>query len=109
MNKQKHAKQTEGKLRMDYIPPKSQIAVSKVREFGVAKYKDPWAWKGIVTKEELLTAIQRHTLKMNLGEVNDNESGLPHIWHIACTASMMIELDTRTGQELLEIKHNLEE
>lgn len=108
MDKQKHCKQTVGKLRMDFIPPKSLIAISKVREFGVAKYKDAWAWKQVVTQDELITAIQRHTLKIQLGEQLDDESGLPHTWHIACTAAMITELDERTGQNLLKVKHNLE-
>lgn len=43
-------------------------------------------WKNGLKKEEILESLQRHLAALMDGEINDPESGLPHIGHIQCNA-----------------------
>jgi hypothetical protein len=87
-------KDTIGKLQMNLIPPRALEAVALVRTFGNNKYKDPWGWRdsGQVSVDQMLEAIKRHQNKLDRGEEIDIESGLPHVYHIACDAMMAAEL-----------------
>lgn len=94
-NIQPGVKDTKGKLKLNYIPPKSMVAIAKVREFGSIKYKDPWKWKEFVELDDLIEACKRHLLKRDLGEELDDESGLPHIYHALCSLAMAVEIMDR--------------
>jgi hypothetical protein len=60
--------------------------ILKVLEFGARKYT-PDNWKRVVPLEErYLDAIGRHYLAIMSGEQIDEESGLPHIDHLLCSA-----------------------
>ena len=85
-------KQTEGKLRLDLIPPRAEEAIAKVRAFGVTKYKEEWAWKEDVPASEFITAAQRHIRSHRAGEGVDPESNLPHIWHALTSLAMAVEI-----------------
>lgn len=41
-------------------------------------------WKIGFKVKELIKSLMRHTVKMICGEVNDSESGLPHVGHAMC-------------------------
>lgn len=43
-------------------------------------------------------ALFRHLLAYLGGETEDAESGLPHLWHLACNAAFLIELAAEEGQ-----------
>ncbi|OLR66879.1 hypothetical protein BIV19_04335 [Intestinimonas butyriciproducens] len=38
-------------------------------------------------------ALYRHWLYYLKGERYDQESGLPHLWHLACNAAFLIEME----------------
>ena len=38
-------------------------------------------------------ALYRHWLAYLRGEKYDLESGLPHLWHLACNAAFLIEME----------------
>ncbi len=88
-------KDTKGKPDLTLIPYKSLVAVSKVREFGNAKYGSKWAWRENTQKDDLVKAALRHILKYtdpNEGKIDD-ESGLNHLYHAAASLLMAIDLD----------------
>lgn len=101
-------KQTVGKVRVDLIPPKSHLAIAKVREFGGLKYNDPWGWKDQCKTTDFITAAQRHLIKIQSGELVDAESGLPHLYHALTSLAMAVEVDGKSFKELeqLEVKYN---
>lgn len=93
-NNQK-AKSDFGKPRLTLVPHKIIFAIARVREYGNAKYPDggPDNWKQ-VEKERYRDAAYRHFLAY-LYEPNgvDEESGLPHLWHLACNIAFLCEME----------------
>ncbi|NLZ46197.1 MAG: hypothetical protein GX896_05845 [Clostridiales bacterium] len=83
------AKIDEGKPRLSLVPTAIIPAIASVREFGNKKYKDPDSWQTVDPKR-YIDALLRHTVKLvdePLGK--DKESGLPHLWHMACNVAFL--------------------
>lgn len=89
MSKQ-DAKFDKGKPRPSLVPVSLIEAVTAVREYGCTKYNDPDNWRN-VEPQRYKDALYRHWLAYLKGEKNDEESGLPHLWHLACNAAFLIE------------------
>lgn len=86
------AKADKGKARLSLVPSAIIYAVARVREYGVQKYSEPDNWKR-VEPERLRDAMYRHMLAyIDDPESIDAESGLPHLWHLACNAAFLIAL-----------------
>lgn len=81
-----------GKPRPTLVPPSLVMAVAAIREYGVEKYRDPDNWKQ-VEPQRYKDALYRHWLAFLQGEQYDAESGLPHLWHMACNLAFLIELE----------------
>lgn len=82
-----------GKMRCDLVPPEIIEAVGAVRTYGVQKYGKEYSYREVEPKR-YRAALMRHIcawLKNPFGK--DEESGLPHIWHVACNVAFLIELD----------------
>lgn len=94
------AKADAGKLRLTLVPTSLIKAVAKIRMYGNAKYPDggPDNWKQ-VEPERYKDALYRHLLAYLDGERLDPESGLPHLWHLACNAAFLIELEGEHGNQ----------
>lgn len=90
------AKADGGKLRPTLVPTGMILAVAAVREYGCKKYSDPDNWKR-VEPQRYRDALYRHWLAYLSGETHDEESGLPHLWHLATNAAFLIELDEKGG------------
>ena len=86
------AKADKGKLRLTLVPRQIIYEIAKVREFGTAKYKDPDNWKRVEI-ERYRDAAYRHFMKY-LDEPYgvDEESGLPHLSHLATNISFLCEM-----------------
>ena len=86
------AKADKGKIRPTLVPVSLIKAVAAVRGYGVEKYHDPENWREVEI-ERYKDALYRHWLAYLGGEWLDQESGLPHLWHLACNAAFLIELE----------------
>jgi hypothetical protein len=86
------AKADSGKWRPTLVPVSLIRAVGAVREYGTKKYRDPENWKR-VEAQRYRDALYRHWLAYLEGEMNDIESGLPHLWHVATNAAFLIEME----------------
>lgn len=86
-------KKDGGKLRLTLVPRKIISAIAEVREYGVKKYKDPENWKR-VEKQRYKDAAFRHFIAY-LDDPNgyDTESGIPHLYHLACNIAFLCELE----------------
>lgn len=84
-------KETAGKLRLTLVPRKIIRAIAEVREFGNRKYLTSDSWK-LNTKEQYQDAAYRHFLAyLDDNDSVDEESGLPHLHHLACNIAFLIE------------------
>ena len=86
------AKADQGKVRPTLVPPSLVLAVAKIREYGCEKYHDPDNWRQ-VEPQRCRDALYRHFLAYLSGELSDEESGLPHLWHMACNVAFLIEME----------------
>lgn len=86
------AKADAGKPRPTLVPPSLIWAVAAIRGYGAKKYKADDNWKQ-VEPQRYRDALYRHWLAYLEGEVDDSESGLPHLWHIATNVAFLIEME----------------
>ena len=91
------AKDDSGKPRPTLVPVSLNRAVTAVREYGTAKYHDPENWRK-VEPQRYRDALYRHWLAYLDGEKVDEESGLPHLWHLACNAAFLIEMEGNNAE-----------
>lgn len=87
-----------GKPRLTLVPSEIITAIARVREYGIEKYHAKDSWKQ-VAPERYQDAAFRHWLAYlaDPDEV-DEESGLPHLWHLACNIAFLIELEVNHEQ-----------
>lgn len=82
-----------GKLHLTRVPTGIIRAIGAVRDYGTAKYGDPDNWKQ-VEPARYRDALYRHWLAyLDNPTGTDTESGLPHLWHLACNAAFLIEME----------------
>jgi hypothetical protein len=87
------AKADVGKPQLRLVPTEITNCIARVREYGNKKYHDPDNWK-TVEKERYVDAMYRHLLEYIKDRKSvDEESGLPHLWHLACNVAFLCELD----------------
>ena len=87
------AKHDSGKPKLSLVPCEIIRAIARVREFGVKKYKDPDNWKQ-VEAERYRDAMYRHLLLYIEDPYGiDEESGLPHLHHLACNVAFLCEME----------------
>ncbi len=89
------AKADMGKPHPSYVPVEIIEAVMRVREYGNQKYHDPENWR-TVEALRYWDALLRHALAAwEDWQRLDPESGLPHLWHIACNAAFLCAIRER--------------
>lgn len=92
------AKADAGKARLTLVPRQIIWDIAAIREYGTHKYKDPENWKR-VEKERYKDAAYRHFLAYLDDEQSiDEESGLPHLWHLACNIAFLCEMEDKNNQ-----------
>ena len=93
-NKQQ-AKADSGKPQLTLVPRQILFDIARVREYGTKKYGDPENWRQ-VDRQRYRDAAFRHFCAY-LDDPNglDEESGLPHLAHLACNIAFLCELERR--------------
>lgn len=87
------AKADAGKLQLTMVPRRIIWDIAEVRRFGNMKYHDPDNWKQ-VEPERYRDAAYRHFLAyLDDPGSKDEESGLPHLWHLACNIAFLCEME----------------
>lgn len=91
MNKQE-AKADAGKPRLSLVPTQIIYDIARVREYGDKKYGSTDNWK-TVEAQRYVDAMFRHLLAFVADQDGrDEESGLPHLWHLECNAAFLSEM-----------------
>ena len=86
-----------GKLQLTLVPRELIRAVARIRMYGNAKYPEggPDNWKQ-VEPQRYRDAMFRHMMEyLDDPDGVDAESGLPHLWHLACNVAFLCELEKR--------------
>lgn len=86
-----------GKLQLTLVPREIIRAVARIRMYGNAKYPEggPDNWKQ-VEPQRYRNAMFRHMMEyLDDPDGVDEESGLPHLWHLACNVAFLCELEKR--------------
>ena len=87
------AKADAGKPRLSLVPRKIIWAIARIREYGNKKYGDQENWRK-VEAERYRDAAYRHFMRYLDDPTSvDEESGLPHLWHLATNISFLCELE----------------
>lgn len=90
-----NAKDDAGKVRLTLVPTQIMFDIAAIREYGNKKYpeggKDNWKK---VEAERYREAAFRHFLKyIDDPKGLDEESHLPHRWHLECNLAFLAELE----------------
>lgn len=87
------AKADAGKLHLTLVPREIIRAIAAIRMYGNEKYHDPENWR-TVEPERYRDAAFRHFLAyLDDPQGVDEESGLPHLWHLACNVAFLVEME----------------
>ncbi len=106
MNDQK-AKGDAGKPKLSLVPRKIIFDIARIREYGNAKYPEGGVdnWKK-VEPERYRDAAFRHFLAYLDDPYGvDDESGLPHLWHLACNVAFLCEMEDSKMEKPLHWNH----
>lgn len=90
--KLQEAKADAGKPRLSLVPTQIIYDIARVREYGDKKYGSTDNWK-TVEAQRYVDAMYRHFLCFVEDPLSvDEESGLPHLWHLECNAAFLSEM-----------------
>lgn len=93
------AKRDAGKPRPTLVPVKAIRAITEVREYGCRKYNDPENWRK-VEPQRYRDALYRHLLAyLENSHGVDEESHLPHLWHLLTNAAFLADLEWPEKEE----------
>lgn len=80
-----------GKTQYHLMPVKALEQVNRVLMHGAQKYGEG-NWRAVEDAEQrYFNAAMRHMHAWLNGECSDDESGLPHLAHAACSLMFMLE------------------
>ena len=85
-------KADKDKLRLSLVPRGIIRAIARIRMYGVEKYKDPDNWKRVEIERYRDAAFRHFLAYLDDPDGVDEESGLPHLDHLACNVAFLIEL-----------------
>ena len=87
----KGIKYDDTKPRYELLPPKPIEDIVKVLTVGARKYSDE-NWRYVdPLYDRYYAAALRHIQAWRMGEVNDPETGLPHLAHAGCCLIFLME------------------
>lgn len=83
--------------------PRALMGIGACIEFGTHKYPKPDNWKLVEGAfKRYQDSLMRHYLKFQIGEVEDRETKLNHLFHMAWNALAITELYLMDNPELVE-------
>ena len=88
-----HAKSDAGKPRLTLVPLQILTDIAVVREYGNRKYHDPENWRTVEVERYRDAAFRHLVAYVTDPRGVDAESGLPHLWHLACNVAFLCEME----------------
>ena len=87
------AKADEGKARLTLVPRQIIWDIAAIREYGNHKYGDPENWRQVEPERYRDAAFRHFMAYLDNPKGMDAESGLPHLWHLACNIAFLCEME----------------
>jgi len=87
------AKADAGKLNLTLVSRRIIWDIAAIREYGNRKYHDPENWRTVEPERYRAAAFRHFLAYLDDPEGVDAESGLPHLWHLACNISFLCEME----------------
>ena len=101
MSDTKFLKADINKPRLELIEPEFIIGLGKVLTFGANKYSaNNWKNATVDDVERIKGALLRHQMAYLKGEKIDPETGLSHLYHIACNLMFLDYFDRQNCGEV---------
>lgn len=92
-------KMDAGKPQLTLVPRQIIFDIARIREYGIKKYGEKESWKKVEI-ERYRDATFRHFMAyLDNPQGVDEESGLPHLSHLACNIAFLCELERDTQKE----------
>ena len=92
------AKRDAGKPRLTLVPRRIIWAVAAIREYGCRKYGDTENWRKVEIQRYRDAAFRHFLAYLDDPAGADEESGLPHLWHLACNIAFLCEMEKFTNK-----------
>ena len=87
------AKADAGKALLTLVPRQIIRNIAAVREYGNRKYGDPENWRTVEIQRYRDAAFRHWLAYLDDPAGVDEESGLPHLWHLACNIAFLCEME----------------
>ena len=99
-NNLQSVKSDAGKLKLTLVPRQIIRDVAAIRMYGNAKYPDggPDNWKRVEIERYRDAAFRHFLAYLDNPQGVDDESGYPHLWHLACNIAFLCELEDTNGE-----------
>ena len=91
-----------GKPRLTLVPSEMIRNVAAIREYGNQKYTDPDSWRDVEVQRYRDAAYRHWLAYADDPHGLDEESGLPHLWHLMCNGAFLCELEKDALKERME-------
>jgi len=85
-------KWSQDKIKYGLVPVIALKRLAEVFTYGAKKYK-PRNYIECKDPQEFVDALFRHLELYRDGEILDQESGLPHLGHLMCCASILLDIE----------------
>ena len=92
-------KADSGKPRLTLVPRQILFDVAAIREYGVKKYGERESWRSVEVERYRDAAFRHFMAYLDDPSGADEESGLPHLWHLATNIAFLCELEGGSGRE----------
>ena len=89
-----------GKLQLTLVPREIIRSIAKVRMFGVQKYRDPLNWKRVEIERYRDAAFRHFLAYLDDPDGVDEESGLPHLDHLATNIAFLCDMEKERRQDV---------
>lgn len=89
------AKADAGKLQLTLVPRRIIRDVAAVRMYGNKKYGDPDNWRNVEPQRYRDAAFRHFLAYLDNPNGVDEESGLSHLWHLACNIAFLCEMEDK--------------
>ncbi len=92
-------KYDQGKPPVSMVPKELIYGAARAFEYGARKYQKSNFKKGM-DWSRVTDALMRHTLEFSDKKDNDDESGLPHLYHMAaCVGMLLYYYENKVGKD----------